>query len=152
MGLIDFVKDAGKGLFARVGGQEQVDTDAMRESISKHGFQIDNLSLNVADDVATVGGTAASQADKEKVVVLVGNTKGIARVNDQLRVPAPAAEAPPAPEGTYYEVKSGDSLSKIAKTAYGDAMKYPVIFEANKPMLKDPNKIYPGQILRIPPL
>ena len=47
---------------------------------------------------------------------------------------------------------SGDNLSKIAKKFYGDANKYPVIFEANKPMLKDPNKIYPGQNLRIPPL
>jgi len=51
-----------------------------------------------------------------------------------------------------YTVKSGDSLSKIAKAHYGDAMKYPVIFEANKPQLTDPDKIYPGQVLRIPPL
>ena len=58
----------------------------------------------------------------------------------------------PEPESIFHEVKSGDSLSKIAKEVYGDAMKYPVIFEANKPMLKDPNEIYPGQILRIPAL
>ena len=45
---------------------------------------------------------------------------------------------------------SGDSLSKIAKEHYGNAMKYPVIFEANKPMLEHPDKIYPGQVLRIP--
>ena len=62
--------------------------------------------------------------------------------------PAPT----PEPEGTYYEVKKGDTLSKIAKAQYGDAMKYPQIFEANRPMLKDPDKIYPGQVLRIPPL
>ena len=55
------------------------------------------------------------------------------------------------PEGTYYEVQKGDTLSKIAKQHYGDANKYPVIFEANKPMLKDPDEIYPGQRLRIPP-
>ena len=62
------------------------------------------------------------------------------------------AEAPPAPEAEadFYTVKAGDSLSKIAKEYYGDAMKYPAIFEANKPMLKDPDKIYPGQVLRIP--
>ena len=83
---------------------------------------------------------------------MVGNVKGIARVNDQLRVPPPEPKAPPEPEGTYYEVKRGDSLSKIAKAQYGDAMKYPVIFEANKPMLKDVDLIYPGQVLRIPPL
>ena len=69
---------------------------------------------------------------------------GVARVDDQLVVEVPE------PEATLYTVKSGDSLSKIAKAHYGDAMKYPVIFEANKPMLKDPDRIYPGQVLRIP--
>ena len=58
----------------------------------------------------------------------------------------------PEPEAQFYTVQPGDSLSKIAKQFYGNAMKYPVIFDANKPMLKDPNKIYPGQVLRIPPL
>jgi nucleoid-associated protein YgaU len=77
---------------------------------------------------------------------MVGNTKGVARVDDQMTVEAPA------PEAALYTVKSGDGLSKIAKVHYGDASKYPVIFEANKPMLKDPNKIYPRQVLRIPPV
>jgi nucleoid-associated protein YgaU len=57
----------------------------------------------------------------------------------------------PAPEATFYTVKSGDTLSKIAKDQYGNASKYPAIFEANRPMLLDPDKIYPGQVLRIPP-
>jgi len=57
----------------------------------------------------------------------------------------------PEPEAKFYTVVSGDSLSKIAKEYYGNAMKYPVIFEANKPMLSHPDKIYPGQVLRIPP-
>ena len=57
----------------------------------------------------------------------------------------------PEPAATFYTVVSGDSLSKIAKKHYGDASKYPVIFDANRPMLKDPDKIYPGQVLRIPP-
>jgi nucleoid-associated protein YgaU len=47
-------------------------------------------------------------------------------------------------------VKSGDTLSAIAKQFYGDAGRYSAIFEANKPMLKDPDEIYPGQVLRIP--
>ena len=54
------------------------------------------------------------------------------------------------PEAQFHTVEKGDSLSKIAKKYYGNAMKYPVIFEANKPMLTDPDKIYPGQVLRIP--
>ena len=85
-------------------------------------------------------------AFREKIVLILGNTAGIGGVDDQLTVEAPE------PEATYYTVVSGDSLSKIAKAHYGDAMKYPVIFEANKPMLTDPDKIYPGQVLRIPPL
>ena len=50
-----------------------------------------------------------------------------------------------------YEVKAGDSLSKIAKAEYGNANDWPRIFEANKDILKDPDKIYPGQKLKIPP-
>jgi nucleoid-associated protein YgaU len=57
-----------------------------------------------------------------------------------------------APEGKFYTVVSGDNLSKISKAQYGDANKYMVIFEANKPMLTHPDKIYPGQVLRIPPV
>ena len=74
----------------------------------------------------------------------MGNTTGIARVDDRIAV------TPPKPTSVYYTVVSGDTLGGIAKKQYGDASKYPVIFEANKPMLTDPNKIYPGQVLRIP--
>ena len=52
----------------------------------------------------------------------------------------------------YWVVKSGDSLSKIAKRSYDDAGKYMKIFEANKDVLKDPNVIKPGQNLKIPNL
>ena len=79
------------------------------------------------------------------MVLAVGNTEGIAKVDDQIGV------VKKEPEATYYTVLKGDTLSKIAKANYGDPMKYPVIFEANRPMLTDPGKIYPGQVLRIPP-
>ena len=104
------------------------------------------FSIELDDDTVTVYGKVDSQDEKEKVVLALGNVNGIATVDDRLNV------VEPKPESTFYEVKSGDSLSKIAKAHYGDAMKYPQIFEANKPMLKDPDKIYPGQVLRIPPL
>jgi nucleoid-associated protein YgaU len=149
MGLIDFVKDAGQNLLKRVGAAEQVDTEALVKSIHDHGFQIENLKVAVEGDEATISGRANSQADRERVVLQVGNTQGVGRVNDQLEL---VETAPAEPEGSYYEVKRGDSLSKIAKAHYGDAMKYTVIFEANRPMLKDPDEIYPGQVLRIPPL
>ena len=93
-----------------------------------------------------VHGMVDDQAEREKVILAVGNVAGIARVDDRLETKKKA------PESQMHTVVSGDTLSKIAKKYYGDAGKYPVIFEANKPMLKDPDKIYPGQVLRIPPL
>lgn len=162
MGLFDFVRDAGENLLKRVGVGEEPDTGDVVAKIQEHGLDVSGLSVSVKDDTAAVAGTVADQATREKVVLVVGNVKGIAKVNDMLTVLPPVAEtlepeavSEPEPEpdtSTFYTVVSGDSLSKIARAHYGDAMKYPVIFEANQPMLTDPNKIYPGQVLRIPPL
>ena len=102
--------------------------------------------MQLDGDTVTVSGSVATQAEKEKIVLALGNVNGIAVVDDQMT--AETVED----ESNFYEVKSGDSLSKIAKAYYGDAMKYHKIFEANKPMLSDPDKIYPGQTLRIPKL
>jgi nucleoid-associated protein YgaU len=117
---------------------------ALVKVIEAMGFKVGNLGVQVDDDKVTLTGQAASQADREKIVLLVGNHEGIGSVDDRLTV------AKPEPEAQFYEVKKGDTLSKIAKEHYGNANKYMVIFEANKPMLKDPDEIYPGQRLRIP--
>ena len=150
MGLIDFVKEAGEDLLKRATASatasEEVDAAEIVKSIHEHGLPVEGLNVGVVGDKATVSGRTPSQADREKTVLVVGNTKGVAQVDDQLEVEAQE------PESRYHKVVSGDTLSKIAKTYYGDPMKYPVIFEANRPMLKDPDKIYPGQVLRIPPL
>jgi nucleoid-associated protein YgaU len=145
MGLFDFVKQAGEDLLARAGGATGPDAASIEKAIAGHGLSIENLSVKVDEDRVTLAGKAASQQDKEKAVLAAGNVKGVAKVDDQLEV----AKAEPA--ATFYTVESGDTLSKIAKAHYGDAQKYPVIFEANRPLLKDPDKIYPGQVLRIPP-
>ena len=63
---------------------------------------------------------------------------------------AAAAGASAASAGKTYTVKAGDTLSAIAKAHLGDASAYMKIFEANKDQLTDPNKIKPGQVLRIP--
>jgi nucleoid-associated protein YgaU len=117
---------------------------ALVKLVDSMGFKVQELGVRVDDDKVTLTGQAPSQADREKIVLLVGNTEGIGSVDDNMTVAKQEAEA------TYYEVQKGDTLSKIAKQHYGDANKYPVIFEANKPMLKDPDEIYPGQRLRIP--
>ena len=118
----------------------------LAKTVETLGFEIEDLGIRVDDDLVTVSGRVLDQATKERIVLVLGNTAGIARVDDRIEVEA--AE----PEAQFYTVESGDTLSGIAKQYYGNAMKYPVIFEANKPMLSDPDKIYPGQVLRIPPL
>ena len=120
------------------------------------GFEVENLDVQFDDGVATVSGAVDDRATAERVVLTIGNTEGVGQVNDdKLRVKTgvelAAEEANAAAAASkFYTVVSGDSLSKIAKEFYGDAMRYPEIFEANKPMLKDPDLIYPGQVLRIP--
>jgi nucleoid-associated protein YgaU len=105
---------------------------------------VEGLKIKVAGDVAYVKGTAATQEAREKVLLAVGNVEGIARVEDRIEVAAAQ------PEARFYTVVKGDTLSAIAKKQYGDANQYPKIFEANKPMLRHPDKIYPGQVLRVP--
>ncbi|GJM44733.1 MAG: peptidoglycan-binding protein LysM [Gemmatimonadota bacterium] len=155
MGLVNFMQDAGEKLFGKKGKEApaaaevkvQEDQGKVLEGIVKGvGFDVDNLDIRVANSVATVSGMAASQETLEKVVLLVGNTNGISQVDNRMTVEKKE------PEAAMYTVKSGDTLGKIAKEHYGSAGKYMKIFEANQPMLKDPDKIYPGQALRIPPL
>jgi nucleoid-associated protein YgaU len=159
MGIFDFVKEAGTSLFG--GGKaaeeakfvEQMEVNAhtaaaLKKLILDTGMQIEGLQVRCEQSLVTLKGIAASQAEKEKIVLLAGNTKGISQVDDQMTV----ARKAPEPEAVFYTVKPGDTLSKIAKEHYGSSGKYMTIFEANTPMLKDPNRIYPGQVLRIPPL
>jgi nucleoid-associated protein YgaU len=150
MGLIDFVMGAGEKLFGAKGESDQERSAKLENHVRMMGLSVEMLKIDVSGDQAKVQGKVASQADREKIVLAVGNTNGISKVDDRLEVAA--KEQKKEPEAKYYTVVKGDSLSKIAKAQYGDAMKYPTIFEANKPMLKDPDKIYPGQVLRIPSL
>ena len=165
MGLFDFVKDAGERIFG--GGEEAPAAPAAPEAadagraaanqeaavalavhIRHLGFRVNDLQVEFDGSTATVHGSVASQREREIVVLTAGNTKGVARVDDRMTVDAPE----PEPAAVMYTVVSGDTLSGIAKAQYGNAMKYVTIFEANKPMLEDPDKIYPGQVLRIPPI
>lgn len=124
--------------------QDRRKAAALHKLVQDMGFKVQDLGVRVDDDKVTLTGQAPSQEIREKIVLLVGNVEGIGSVDDNMT----AAQA--APEAQYYEVKSGDTLSKIAKQFYGDANKYNQIFEANRPMLKDADEIYPGQRLRIP--
>ena len=166
MGIMSFIKEAGEKLFGKgeakaaheavqqaptednVAALSKAAGDAIATYIQAQGLQVDSLDVgfDAPTSTVTVAGVVADQATKEKVVLCCGNVANVAAVNDMLTVSAPQ------PESQWHTVVSGDNLSKIAKKFYGDPNKYPVIFEANKPMLSHPDKIYPGQMLRIPPL
>ena len=153
MGLFSFIKGAGKKIF---GKKEEATTSSttpeimgpskeelLKAEIASLGLPISNLDVDLSEKV-TVTGTTETNADREKVILALGNVDCIGCVEDMITVNNPE------PEATFHVVKSGDTLSKISKEVYGDPMKYNAIFEANKPMLDHPDKIYPGQTLRIP--
>ncbi|HEY2979315.1 MAG TPA: peptidoglycan-binding protein LysM [Burkholderiaceae bacterium] len=165
MSLISFIKEAGEKLFGKgepKAAQEAVEReasaanlerlnrtagDAIATYIGAMNLKVDGLDIafDGASGTVTVAGVAADQATKEKVVLCCGNVERVSSVNDLMTVTTPADES------KYYTVAKGDTLSKISKEFYGVPNKYPQIFEANKPMLTHPDKIYPGQLLRIPP-
>ncbi len=144
MGLIDFIKNVGANIFGKGEDEATTITNLLNTELPN---QIKNLEVKFKDGVVDLFGQCDSQAVKEKAVLLAGNIKGVGKVNDMYLTAPPM---PPQEETEYYEVKSGDSLSKIAKHFYGNAMKYPIIFEANREVIKNPDLIYPGQKLRIP--
>ncbi|HSI60017.1 MAG TPA: peptidoglycan-binding protein LysM [Ideonella sp.] len=164
MSIISFFKEAGEKLFggssaaatpaaapaapdpAQVAALNQAAAKAIGDYIATQGLTAEGLALEFdgASSTVSVSGIAADQATKEKIVLCCGNVRGVAGVNDLMTVQAPADES------RWYTVVRGDTLSKISKDHYGNANEYMKIFEANKPMLGHPDKIYPGQLLRVP--
>jgi nucleoid-associated protein YgaU len=151
---MSFIKEAGRRLgigkaeATQPEGSPVTETpkaEALEQELKEQGLDVQDLKLQVEGDKVRIAGQVPDQATKEKVLLAVGNVAGVAAVEEQ--VTAAAA----APEAVMYTVKKGDTLWAIAKAHYGEGSKFKAIFEANRPMLKDPDKIYPGQTLRIPP-
>ncbi len=146
MGLLSFVKDAGEKLWDNLTQKREEQSAKLKEHIEKVGLKgHDDLKIEVKDDVVTVTGEGLTQEEKEKIMLAVGNVAGIAKVKDNI------STASDAPAANFYTVAKGDTLSRISQKEYGNPNLYMKIFDANKPMLKHPDKIYPGQVLRIPP-
>ena len=167
MGMFSFIKEAGEKLFGR---KEVEDAAAKAASDASAQANLDELNAGAAQGIATyiaaqnidiegmvvafdgatgtvtLQGTASSQEDSEKAALCCGNVGGVSQVNNLIAVSDSAGES------QFHDVVRGDTLGAIAKEYYGNAGKYPVIFEANRPMLSHPDKIYPGQKLRIPAL
>lgn len=147
MGLFQFIKDAGNKLFG--GGEAKAATPAdLKKEVAGHGFDADKLNIDVQGDKVVLSGQAKTQEEAEKIILSVGNTVGVAQVDTSgLKVQQPAAES------KMYTVKKGDTLWKIAEMHYGKGKgaKYTDIVKANTPPVKDPDRILPGWVLRIPP-
>ncbi|MDH3468574.1 MAG: peptidoglycan-binding protein LysM [Gammaproteobacteria bacterium] len=142
MGLLDFAANFGKKLFG--------DDDDAGEKIESHikaaNPGISGLKAQYKDGTVALSGKAESAEAMEKAVLMAGNVKGVSQVTiDDLESPTPAASV------EYYTIVKGDTLSGIAKKFYGNAMAYSKLFDANREVIKDPNLIYPGQKIRIPP-
>jgi len=165
MGLFTFIKEAGEKLLGageakaaeevakkdptpvNVDAANQAAAKAIADYVAKMNLSADGLTIgfDAASGTVIVQGMADTQEIKEKILLCCGNVAGVESVQDQLGVKESEAEP------QFYTVVSGDTLSKIAKEFYSNANAYMKIFEANKPMLSSPDKIYPGQMLRIPP-
>lgn len=149
MGLFSFIKNAGSKLF---GGSETPEEKAqkVKDHVSKYGFDLSGVTFTTNGDKVVVSGEAKNIDEKQKILATAGNIDGVEGVEDNLTLREALKIEIQDITKTMYTVVSGDTLSKIAKEVYGDPNQYPKIFEANKPMLTDPNKIYPGQVLYIP--
>lgn len=152
MGLSKFIKEVGEKIFGKKETEATPETKpqlkavALLQYVQQLGLPFQKINIVLRGDDVVLKGEVEQQSDSEKIVLAVGNVEGVDTVDNQMTVVVPK------PESRYHTVAKGDWLSKIAKTYYGDEQKYNVIFEANKPMLSHPDKIYPGQVLRIPNL
>ena len=141
MGLFDFAAEFGKKLF----GKNDDAAEKIQQDIEKNNPGMSELGVEYQNGVVTLSGRAESADAMEKAVLMAGNVQGVHAVNaDTVAAPAQTVSI------EYYTIVKGDTLSGIAKRFYGNAMDYPLIFEANREVIKDPDLIYPGQKIRIP--
>jgi nucleoid-associated protein YgaU len=148
MGIFDFFTGKSKAAPAPSGATDTAAAPAasLAKELESHGFDVSTIDIEVDGDRVTLNGAVNSREELEKIVLAVGNTKGVSQVENNLIAP----DHDPAQPSGIHVVVAGDTLWKIAEACYGDGKRYTEIFEANRPLLSHPDKIYPGQRLRIP--
>ncbi|MEM8982722.1 MAG: peptidoglycan-binding protein LysM [Pseudomonadota bacterium] len=158
MDLFGFAKDIGRRLF----NKDEEAAEKIKELIENNNPGVNDLSVDFDEGIVSLGGECSSSAAREKCILMAGNVQGVVDVyatKMTVAAPAapadavadsPAAAAPVEEKVEYYVIQSGDTLSKLAKKYYGNAMDYPRIFEANREVIEDPDKIFVGQKIRIP--
>ena len=152
MGMFSFLSDAGKKLFGHGDNAEAIKKE-IESSFSK--LPVDGLVVSVEGDTVLLAGLAKDIATREKAILIAGNVEGVAKVDaDQLVSPeiVAATNTRDLPEPVFYTIQKGDTLWAISEDFYKDGSKYPLIVEANLEVIKDADKIYPGQAIRIPAL
>ncbi|MDA3933748.1 MAG: LysM peptidoglycan-binding domain-containing protein [Gammaproteobacteria bacterium] len=164
MGMFDFLK---KG---KTGSADTVTPPSV--VLRNAGIDPARLTFKFTADSVIIGGSAASAAERKKIVELVTAIPQVHRVVDQMQVgtaetaidsatnaapptdPMPGEPVVTEPThtgaGGSHTVVSGDTLWKIAEQHYGKGNAYMKIFEANRDQLDDPDQIKPGQVLKIP--
>lgn len=146
MSILEFAKHLGRQVFDR----DDMAAERIKQHIDVSLSKVENLDVEYDDGTVTLCGECLSVGDRERAILMAGNIEGVEKVvAEGLTAPAPMPEEPEV-KTEFYEIKSGDTLGGIAKQFYGKASKYTEIFEANRDVIDDPNKIYPGQKIRIP--
>jgi len=159
MGLFDFAADIGKKVF----GIDDADAaEKIKQDIEANNPGIENLEVEMQEEtVCVLRGECESSEAKEKAILMAGNMKGVSAVFARhLKVSEPAGEQEAeevqdaafeaSSDTRYYTIESGDTLWGIAAKLLSNASKYPDIFEANREVIEDPDKIFVSQKIRIP--
>ena len=146
MSFLDFAKDIGRQLFDR----DDLAADKIKQHLDISMGNIKDLTVEFDDGTVTLCGECATEGDRSQAILIAGNVQGVSQVvADDLTAPPPKPEEPEE-KFEYYEIVSGDTLGAIAKRFYGNAMEYTRIFEANRNIIENPDRIYPGQKIKIP--
>jgi nucleoid-associated protein YgaU len=161
MDLFGFVKDVGRRLF----NKDEEAAQKIKEHILASNPGVEDLEVSFERGIVGLKGRCTRTDAFQKCILMAGNVQGVIDVDATGLTPfvAPRPEAVPVggphqhahatpveSREEYYVIERGDTLSHIARRYYGEASSWPRLFEANREVIQDPDKIFPGQKIRVP--